>query len=117
VAFGADRHRAAQEEALIGEGRDVRKRIRAADARCRHAMLFDQMIDKVLAQDQDLFIIAPSVGTRRDAPPRNPSRASMRPVLNRTRHANAAADTALRSARVARFVATRNAAKPFPIPL
>jgi len=41
----------------------------------------------------------------------------MRPVLNRTRHANAAVDTALRSARVALFVTTRNAAKPFPIPL
>jgi hypothetical protein len=75
------------------------------------------MIDKALAQDQDLFIIAPSVGLRRDAPPRNPSRASMRPVLNRTRPANAAVDTALRSVRVARFVAARNAAKPFPIPL
>jgi len=41
----------------------------------------------------------------------------MRPVLNRTRPANAAAGTALRGARVARFVTTRNAAKPFPIPL
>ena len=93
------------------------RRRRGVAARCRPATLFDQMIDKALAQDQDLFIIAPSVGPRRDAPPRNPSRASMRPVLNRTRQANAAVDTALRSARVARFMATRNAAKPFPIPL
>ena len=43
----------------------------------------------------------------------------MRPALNskRTSTANAAVHTALRSARVARFLATRNAAKPFPIPL
>jgi hypothetical protein len=41
----------------------------------------------------------------------------MRPVLNRTRPADAAVSTALRGARVARFVAIRNAAKPFPIPL
>ncbi len=31
--------------------------------------------------------------------------------------ANATVQTALRSARVARFLAIRNAAKPFPIPL
>ncbi len=41
----------------------------------------------------------------------------MRPVLNRTRNAPAAVSTALRSASVARFVAARNVAKPFPIPL
>jgi hypothetical protein len=43
----------------------------------------------------------------------------MRQALNskRTCTANAAVHTALRSARVARFLATRNAAKPFPIPL
>jgi hypothetical protein len=75
------------------------------------------MIDKALAQDQDLFIISPSVGHRRDTPPRNPSRASMRPVLNRTRNAIAAANTAARGTRVSRFVAVRNAAKPLPIPL
>ena len=74
------------------------------------------MIDKVLAQDQDLFIIAPSVGHRRDTRPAT-SRASLRPVLNRTRPADAAVSTAQRSARAARFKAVRNAAKPFPIPL
>ena len=41
----------------------------------------------------------------------------MRQALNRTRHATAAADTALRSARIARFMVARNVAKPFPIPL
>jgi hypothetical protein len=43
----------------------------------------------------------------------------MRPALNpkRSRTAHAAVDTALRSARAARFLAIRNAAKPFPIPL
>ena len=41
----------------------------------------------------------------------------MRQALNRNRTANTAVQTAVRSARVARFVATRNAAKPFPIPL
>jgi len=41
----------------------------------------------------------------------------MRQDLNRSRTANAAVATALRSARAVRFVATRNAAKPFPIPL
>ncbi|WP_275685747.1 hypothetical protein [Scleromatobacter humisilvae] len=41
----------------------------------------------------------------------------MRQALNRTRTANAAVQTAVRSARAARFVAVRNAAKPFPIPL
>ena len=41
----------------------------------------------------------------------------MRPVLNRSRTALAAATVALRSARVALFLTTRNAAKPFPIPL
>ncbi len=81
------------------------------------ATLSDHLIDKVLAQDQDLFIIASSVGNRRDTPPRNPSRASMRQTLNRTRNATAAVATAVRSARAARFVATRNVAKPFPIPL
>ena len=40
----------------------------------------------------------------------------MRPVLNRTRTANAAVRTALRAPAV-RFVIARNAAKPFPIPL
>jgi hypothetical protein len=75
------------------------------------------LIDKALAQDQDLFIIATSVDNRRDATPRNPHTASMRPVLNRTRIANAAVATTLRGARVVRFMATRNAATPFPIPL
>ena len=41
----------------------------------------------------------------------------MRQAPNRSRHATAAATTALRSARVARFLAARNAATPFPIPL
>jgi hypothetical protein len=41
----------------------------------------------------------------------------MRQALNRTRHATAADYTALRSARVARFLAVRNVATPFPIPL
>ncbi len=41
----------------------------------------------------------------------------MRPVLNRTRSANAAVATVLRSLRSARAMAVRNAAKPFPIPL
>jgi len=40
----------------------------------------------------------------------------MRQAPNRSRTA-AAATLALRSARVARFLATRNAAVPFPIPL
>ena len=38
----------------------------------------------------------------------------MRPALNRSRTAAAAADTALRSACVARFPVARNAANPFP---
>ena len=41
----------------------------------------------------------------------------MRQALNRTRNATAAAATALRSARVARFLVVANVAKPFPIPL
>ena len=41
----------------------------------------------------------------------------MRPALNRTRTATAAAKTAMRGACVARFLAARNAATPFPIPL
>ena len=43
----------------------------------------------------------------------------MRQALNskRTCTANATVQTALRGARIARFLATRNAAKPFPIPL
>jgi hypothetical protein len=41
----------------------------------------------------------------------------MRQALNRSRTATAAVRTALRSARAARFPATRNAATPFPIPL
>ena len=41
----------------------------------------------------------------------------MRQALNRNRHATAADSTALRSARVARFLAVRNVATPFPIPL
>jgi hypothetical protein len=43
----------------------------------------------------------------------------MRQALNpkRSRTADAAVVTTPRSARIARFVATRNAAKPFPIPL
>jgi hypothetical protein len=78
---------------------------------------FHHLIDKALAQDQDLFIIASSVGDPARHPASQPSRASMRPALNRTRHATAAADTALRSFRVARFVVIRNLATPFPIPL
>jgi hypothetical protein len=85
------------------------------------------MIDKALAQDQYLFIIAASVEksrsalkappTPRDTPPRNPSRASMRPLPNRSCLAIAAVATALRGVRVARFAARRNVATPFPIPL
>ena len=41
----------------------------------------------------------------------------MRPALNRTRTAIAAAKTAQRSGRVARFPAARNVATLFPIPL
>jgi len=41
----------------------------------------------------------------------------MRPVLNRTRYAIAAANTAARGTRASRFMAVRNAAKPLPIPL
>jgi hypothetical protein len=43
----------------------------------------------------------------------------MRQALNpkRSRTADAAVDMSLRSARVARFGAFRNAAEPFPIPL
>ena len=41
----------------------------------------------------------------------------MRPVLNRTRTANAAVRTALRGVRAVGFLVTRNAATPFPIPL
>ena len=41
----------------------------------------------------------------------------MRQALNRTRNATAADYTALRSACVARFLAARNVAIPFPIPL
>ena len=41
----------------------------------------------------------------------------MRPALNRSRTATAAADTALLRARVARFLAAGNMAIPFPIPL
>ena len=41
----------------------------------------------------------------------------MRQAPNRSRTAHAAVHTALRSARVAGVLATRNAAKPFPIPL
>jgi len=81
----------------------------------------DQLIDKVLAQDQELFIIESSIDEhprlRRDTPPRNPSRAPMRHAPNRSRTPFAAARPALRSARAVRFLATRNAAKPMPIPL
>jgi hypothetical protein len=87
----------------------------------------DQLIDKLFAQDQVLFIIASSVeklpfaprdpAAHRDALLRNPSRASMRPVSNRSRLANAADLSALRGARVARFQAGRVTAAPFPIPL
>ena len=41
----------------------------------------------------------------------------MRQAPNRSRTAPAAASTVLRSARVARFLAVRNVATPFPIPL
>ena len=41
----------------------------------------------------------------------------MRQALNRTRNATAADHTAPRNARVARFLAVRNVAAPFPIPL
>ena len=41
----------------------------------------------------------------------------MRQAPNRSRTANAAVHTALRSARVARFLAARHAATPLPIPL
>jgi len=41
----------------------------------------------------------------------------MRHALNRSRTAAAAAHPAVRSACAVRFPATRNAAKPFPIPL
>ena len=41
----------------------------------------------------------------------------MRQALNRSRTATAAVLTAQRGARVARFPATRNVAKPIPIPL
>jgi hypothetical protein len=41
----------------------------------------------------------------------------MRQAPNRSRTAIAAVRTALRGARVVRFMATRNAAKPSPIPL
>jgi len=55
--------------------------------------------------------------TPRDTPPRNLSRATMRPVSKPSRLAIAAVATTLRGARVARSLATRNAANPFPIPL
>jgi len=68
-----------------------------------------------------LFIIALSVDDKPHLPTRHPasqpSRASMRQALNRSRTATAAVATALRGARAARFLATRNTAKPFPIPL
>jgi len=41
----------------------------------------------------------------------------MRQALKRSRTATAAVRTALRSLRAARFLATRNPANPFPIPL
>jgi len=41
----------------------------------------------------------------------------MRPALNRSRTATAAVNTALRSARAARFLAASNTATPFQIPL
>ena len=41
----------------------------------------------------------------------------MRPAPNRSRTATAAVKTALRSARVARFLAARTAATLFPIPI
>ena len=41
----------------------------------------------------------------------------MRKAPNRSRTATAAVHTAMRSVRVARFLAARNAATPFPIPL
>jgi hypothetical protein len=41
----------------------------------------------------------------------------MRQAPNRSRTAVAAVHTALRSNRAARFLATRNEAMPFPIPL
>jgi hypothetical protein len=98
--------------------------IQAAATPASHS---DQLIDKVLAQEQDLFIIASSVERRphrprrpalpRDTPPRPPSRVSMRPVPKRIRIAPAAAKPALRSLCVSRFRAVRNAATPFLIPL
>ncbi|MFL6626019.1 MAG: hypothetical protein ACJ8G1_06180 [Vitreoscilla sp.] len=57
------------------------------------------------------------IAVRRDTPPRNPSEASMRQAPNRSRTATAAVRTALRGLRAARFLATRNPAHPFPIPL
>ncbi len=96
-------------------------------ARCVRATLHDQLIDKVLAQEKDLFIIASSIENERiaprrpvftrDAPPRQPQRAFMRTVPNRSRKAIAAVATTLRGARVARFLAVRHVAIPFPIPL
>jgi len=41
----------------------------------------------------------------------------MRPAPKRSRTATAAVRTALRGLRAARFLATRNPANPFPIPL
>ena len=41
----------------------------------------------------------------------------MRQAPNRSRTATAAVRTALRGPRAVRFLATRNAATPFPIPL
>jgi len=105
---------------------EAEHRCRAADVGRRDAPMpvrddSDQLIDKVLAQEQDLFIIASSVDevffARRDTPPRNTSRAPMRHAPNRSRTATAAVATTLRSARVARFPAARNAALPIPIPL
>ena len=95
--------------------------------RCVRATLHDQLIDKVLAQEKDLFIIAPSIENERIAPraarlqPRRPapppSQAFMRTVSNRSRHAIAAVATALRGVRVARVLAVRHVAIPLPIPL
>jgi hypothetical protein len=60
VAIGAERHRPAEEEALTSGGAHALPWTTAA-ARCGRATHSDQLIDKVLAQEQDLFIIAPSV--------------------------------------------------------
>jgi hypothetical protein len=96
-------------------------------ARATHATFRNHLIDKQLAQEQVLFIIAPSVERHPGRPTRSASNAtprlatpadtsSMRNVPIRSRR-NAAAALARRSARVARIAVVRNAGVPSPVPL